>query len=457
MYQRLVVVIAGLAALWCIAVVKDMQYESKIETLIQQQRTELEISPKMARELVGKALDGIQLRPNFLKPDMESVIKSRSTNNDIIFITAGFDYREVLANWIANTENQGISNWIICCFDHDIDIWLRERGSMCHIIVPRRLIQSELEIQKNRHCRGQEGYTVTTKTIELCMQLTCSGFYNTNCLGVSFTMNRHGQNGTCVKCVGNPQDEFVSGIPQPGTDTALFMSKNRIWHLRWLAAMDVMSLGLNVVFIDLDAIVVKNFFPLLHSLSDADVVAQRDFGPNKAVALWGNSICMGFSYWRVGTRKRHEIIKNVENILQRSGDDQSAVANALLIEGVRFKKELQPEDTETKIATAPSGYTLAMLPLTNFTRRCPDGLIDRSNQIIAHCIFGGSSARKKEVLKELGGWLLAKSWQPKGQSKTFSEFINRAVNSSTKQCYESNKYCCQLPSRGSANITGIVC
>ena len=421
---------------------KQLPDESKfVNKIMLQQQT----SKHQVRQMISEMLEGIQTQPNFLKPSDVSVIRQRAIKNDIVFLSAGYSYREVLMNWIVNAERVGIKNWIICCFDSEINHWLRERGSRCHITIPKKFMeQQQPEILKDRFCLGQEGFTTRARSHAQCLFFACSGFYNTNCLGVSFTPPT-GKNptGTCVKCVGNPMMEFVSAISRNGTDIALYKGKGKIWHLRWLAAMDVLHLGINVAFVDLDAIVVKNFFPLLHSMPAADVVAQRGLGPSKAVALWGNSICMGFSYWRVGTRKRNEIIKNIEMILQRSGDDQSAVANALLIEGVRFPEMLQESDTEPMFGTSPSDYTLVMLPLTTFPRQCSGGIIQRNKQLVAHCIFGGNAIEKGNAIKDLGGWLLNTDYEEDSSSNTLNEYISRVTNKTTEECFNSGENCRQ--------------
>eukprot|EP01060_Flectonema_neradi_P034769 TRINITY_DN620_c0_g1_i2.p1 TRINITY_DN620_c0_g1~~TRINITY_DN620_c0_g1_i2.p1 ORF type:complete len:513 (+),score=88.67 TRINITY_DN620_c0_g1_i2:80-1618(+) len=434
---------------------EDTRFKAEdLHELVQKMVTE------QTQESIRNMMDGIQLRPNFLKPELIPEIREKVVSNDVVLLTAEYTYREVLMNWIANAEKQGIHNWIICCFDNILDDWLKMRGTRCHITIPPEYLpSSEPEILPNRYCRGQAGYTIKTDSIKTCLSQACTPFYNTNCLGVSYT--REGPDkGTCVKCEGNPRDEFVSGIPKPGTDIALYVGKHKIWHLRWLAAMDIMALGLNIAFVDLDAIVVKNFFEEIHKIP-TDVVAQRDFGPNKAVAVWGNSICMGFSYWRVGTRKRNEIIKNVERILQRSGDDQSSVANALLIEGVRFPSRLGPNDTIPKVGVSPTGYSLAMLPLSSYTRKCPNGAIERDAHIIAHCVFGGTTLVKKNTIRKLGGWLLTNNWEdhlPKSGAP-FSEYLKEIVNTTTAQCYDTKKSCAQQvdppiakPSNTSASI-----
>ena len=427
--------------------------DPKIATMLRPSHMSSHTS-EQRKELIRDIIEGIQLRPNFLKPEAINKIRERAVSNDIVLLTAEYTYREVLMNWILNAEKQGIQNWIICCFDSHLDHWLRIRGSRCHITIPSiYLPSSEPEILYNRHCRGQDGYSTTTDSVEKCLSKACPSFYNTNCLGASFTKFENNSGGTCIKCVGNPMDEFVSAIPQNGTHIALYGSRYRIWHLRWLAAMDIMALGLNVAFVDLDAIVVKNFFMTLHNIP-ADVIAQRDFGPNKAVAVWGNSICMGFSYWKVGNRKRNEMIKNVERILQRSGDDQSSVANALLIEGVRFNPRLLENDTVPRVGRSPSGFTLGMLPFSSFSRRCPSGFIERDSHILSHCVFGGKSSRKKTSIKRLGGWLLTRDWEhyiPPPKEK-FPSYLKNIVNKTTEECYETKPTCLQYYSRTRTRI-----
>ena len=367
-----------------------------------------------------ETLDGVQLRANFLDPKMADVIRSRADQNDIVFLSADYSYREVLWNWIVIAESKNISNWIISCYDVELKTWLEQRGTTCHFVIPSEYISRAVdqnEILTNRHCKGQEGYHMQAKSMQECIKEGCPRFYNTDCLGVSYTAATK----TCYKCVGDPRTDFVSGIPQDGTDLALFTGRHRIWHLRWMAAMDVFALGINIVFVDLDAIVVQNFFPLIRSLN-TDVVAQRDFGPNKAVGVWGNSICMGFSYWKTGTRLRHEMIKNINTILEKSGDDQSAVANALMIEGVRFPEKLTPLDRSPKKASSARGYTLAMLPLHSFARKCKGRIAPP--HMIAHCVFGGKPAHKKHAINKLHGWKLRSDYETisYGNYSSFKEY-----------------------------------
>eukprot|EP01060_Flectonema_neradi_P014338 TRINITY_DN21032_c0_g1_i1.p1 TRINITY_DN21032_c0_g1~~TRINITY_DN21032_c0_g1_i1.p1 ORF type:complete len:473 (+),score=56.88 TRINITY_DN21032_c0_g1_i1:57-1421(+) len=386
--------------------------------------------------LIRQALSRVQVEPNFLNPEMIPIIRSRvSPQGDVVLLTAGYSYREGLLNWIVNAERAGVKNWIICCFDNEIDTWLRERGSQCHIIIPKtHLVNQEPEVIKNKHCRGQQGFTVKIDRSR-CLRSVCPEYYSTNCLGVQYTDSTR----ECTKCVGNPASEFVSALPKEGTDIVVYKAAGRIWHLRWLAAMDIMDLDINVALVDLDAIVFQNFFPYIRSLN-ADVVAQKGYGPAKAASVWGHSVCMGFSYWRVGTKKRHDLIKMVEKVLRRSGDDQNAVAVAFLIEGVRFPRMLTETDRAPVIGRSPSNYSLALLPFSTIPRKCTEP-INRNTTIVAHCPFGGKPDQKKSKIWNIGGWLLTNNFEDYNGTTTFDQYLANVTNSTTKRCYDSGGSC----------------
>eukprot|EP01060_Flectonema_neradi_P032010 TRINITY_DN500_c5_g1_i2.p1 TRINITY_DN500_c5_g1~~TRINITY_DN500_c5_g1_i2.p1 ORF type:complete len:443 (+),score=58.07 TRINITY_DN500_c5_g1_i2:57-1385(+) len=352
------------------------------------------------------SVESLLVRPSFLQDGEEEVIRSRSKNDNVILITGDFNYREPLWNWIVQAEKRGFHNWVVVCFDDGkLKAWLEKRLFTCHLTVPLRYITSwkNVEEVEGSTCKGQEGEVQEgVPNLNACMEAVCNHYWNTDCLGVAY--NKETQ--TCTKCVGDPRTDILSMVEKKGLVVRVSKSQNEIWHLRWKAAMDIFNLGIHVLFCDLDAILIKDPFPIF-SESGADVVAQKGFLPRKIATLWGGSVCMGFTYWKTGTQLRHELIRQVETILQKTGDDQSAIANAMIIEQVRFTPRLG-DDKIVRLGSSPRGFVTAILPWRFSPRKCRSVSKD---MIVAHCIQGGSARQKKKRMIGIGVWSLGHSWE----------------------------------------------
>jgi hypothetical protein len=112
-------------------------------------------------------------------------------------------------------------------------------------------------------------------------------------------------------------------------------SKRHLWVLRVLVLNEMISRGQTVISLDLDAVLVGDLEPMLQSMPDADIVAQRDYSiPVDVARKLGFVLCCGFMRIRSNPatiRFMHSYA--TQAILEM--DDQTSLNHLLVEAGVQ--------------------------------------------------------------------------------------------------------------------------
>ncbi|KAJ8614030.1 hypothetical protein CTAYLR_009616 [Chrysophaeum taylorii] len=216
---------------------------------------------------------------------------------------------------------------------------------------------------------------------------------------------------TCVGCYMEP------ARPRE-TQKAKRERHRRIWTLRVQMLSDLVSRGISVTLSDLDAIWHRDATP---KLAAADVVASRGSFPPWASDLWGAAACMGLVRFNSNQRTRLFVQEHLLPTAADLGDDQIALNAALKNVQIRWKNSNQPAfrnltyvgSATTDYGETATGLTIALLPHTEFVRRCdlekikPD---PASALVVQHCYTPKTVASKRTSLLSLGSWYLGDHW-----------------------------------------------
>jgi len=190
------------------------------------------------------------------------------------------------------------------------------------------------------------------------------------------------------------------------------ISKLNVIGERQRFGLRVLEAGFNVLFVDLDALLLKSPQPLLR---DGDFIGERIWGrPPSLVTKWGAAICTGFYFVRSRPetitifRSTHFRITEKRKRQPRwQASDQWAINHALddqVVEWTGGKQKMKPiTDYQTKYKDNSSrvGFTklirtkFVVLPHVHVARVCP---------ILKHGTLKPPADAKKEVKK----WAL---WQ----------------------------------------------
>ncbi len=71
-----------------------------------------------------------------------------------------------------------------------------------------------------------------------------------------------------------------------------------VWMKRITVARIINHLGYDVLIIDLDAIYLKDFTPIIKKYNTSDIVGSMSKWPYELNSLWGFTMCMGVAYFR---------------------------------------------------------------------------------------------------------------------------------------------------------------
>ncbi len=137
-----------------------------------------------------------------------------------------------------------------------------------------------------------------------------------------------------------------------------------LWYLRTVVLRQLVERGHTVLVLDLDAVPVGDVQPLLHSLREADVIAQQDHSiPMDVDRELGFVLCCGFMLWRPSAGSL-ATLERLETETARERDDQLALNHLLSRQGIR-----QGTRDEVAMRFFSEGTTFA----------CPDAaLVSRS-------------------------------------------------------------------------------
>ena len=168
---------------------------------------------------------------------------------------------------------------------------------------------------------------------------------------------------------------------------AVRITKLNVIGERQRFGLRVLERGFNVLFMDLDAIMVRSPAPLL---TDGDIIGERIWGrPKSIVSKWGAAICTGFYFVRSNPRtiaifrQTHaRIVAKRRKMPRWQASDQWAINHAIDDQGVAWEsgERMQPvSDMHTKFYDNEShvGFTTALrskfvvLPHKRVARSCP--------------------------------------------------------------------------------------
>eukprot|EP00316_Scyphosphaera_apsteinii_P000510 CAMPEP_0119340276 /NCGR_PEP_ID=MMETSP1333-20130426/99999_1 /TAXON_ID=418940 /ORGANISM="Scyphosphaera apsteinii, Strain RCC1455" /LENGTH=914 /DNA_ID=CAMNT_0007351993 /DNA_START=40 /DNA_END=2784 /DNA_ORIENTATION=+ len=168
---------------------------------------------------------------------------------------------------------------------------------------------------------------------------------------------------------------------------AVWIDKLNVIGERQRFGLRVLEAGFNVLFADLDAIILKSPEPLLR---DGDIIGERIWGrPLSVVKKWGAAICTGFYFIRSTPqtisifRRTHFLIAEKRKRQKKwQASDQWAINHAVDDQVVEWEKEeiMKPiTDSTTKFHdnTSHVGFTklhrskFVVLPHVYVARSCP--------------------------------------------------------------------------------------
>lgn len=103
---------------------------------------------------------------------------------------------------------------------------------------------------------------------------------------------------------------------------------NWLWVARYQVTLALLTNGINVLQMDLDAVALHDPFPAFHGIP-ADVVAQRGKRPVVLTRVIGSAICGGVVFFRANARVVRMLLEGLAG-LAMYGDDQYALAWGIL-------------------------------------------------------------------------------------------------------------------------------
>ena len=227
-----------------------------------------------------------------------------------------------------------------------------------------------------------------------------------------------------------------------------------LWMRRMAHLIRFLSLNVDVVFSDVDAVWLQNPFTrripgakyALFDVDAFDVSAGRGQFPVDVRDAWGATLIMGAIYFK-STHRVHTLLSAAMEAMKLMHDDQVGLNRALVqMLGADpipiFGKKLSQVSPNGEFAISRGGgLTVAFAPHNFLPRRCKDVVKAewKRSVIIAHCHYnegvpnrkatwksGDRAAMRITLLKKYKIWLLADEWREKSQqgSTTFDAWIS---------------------------------
>lgn len=202
---------------------------------------------------------------------------------------------------------------------------------------------------------------------------------------------------------------------------------SQVWPARNQEVKKILHAGYDVFESDVDAIWLRNPFPIIERNTDSVFIASRGSHPPEVSKKYGASICMGFVYIKTCPFTLHMWDQLLPKIVGNPSNGDQKPVN-MYIEShypLQYSHKLTYIDS-IKPDTATFQYGDEQLKLTllahhDVVRICDEKILE--NATVAHCLSDKNGKDKHIVAAKYKLWLLEKGWE-----RNLSKILNLPHN-----------------------------
>lgn len=228
-----------------------------------------------------------------------------------------------------------------------------------------------------------------------------------------------------IVCLDQQLADFMVSIGKPCIGELIGGDLGSIWQARLYIINNLLANGTSVLLTDADAVWIKN---PMEFLKDADIATQRGSYPVHVRDQLGATACMGFAYFAGSPAVSNFFHEEVMTKFEHGHDDQVALNEALLDDGIYFDHKLdyeQSRNIDRGIIPAKvhrRELHVNFLDHYRFSRVCKAGTI-HADTIVAHCRSPKTGLSKIRELKAHGTHWLTDDWGSVRGNEDFEEYI----------------------------------
>lgn len=232
-----------------------------------------------------------------------------------------------------------------------------------------------------------------------------------------------------IVCLDQQLADFMVSIGKPCIGDLIGGGLASIWRARLHIINNLLANGTSVLLTDADAVWIKN---PMEFLKDADIVTQRGSFPLQVGEQLGATACMGFAYFAGSPAVSNFFHEEVMTKFEHDHDDQKALNEALMDDGIYFDHKLDFEQSrkiDRGIIPAKEHRRelhVNFLDHYRFPRRCKAGTI-HADTIVAHCLSSKHGPSKISSLKEHGLHWLKDDWDLVRGNENFEKYIDSII------------------------------
>jgi len=226
-----------------------------------------------------------------------------------------------------------------------------------------------------------------------------------------------------VVCLDQQLADFMVSIGKPCIADLVGGDLASISQARLHVIDNLLGNGTSVLLTDADAVWIKN---PMEFLKDADIVTQRGSFPPQVAKHLGATACTGFAYFAGNSAASSFFHEEVMGKFQ--GDDQTALNEALIDNGIHFDRKLEYEQSrQIDRGIVPAKVHrrelhVAFLDHYRFPRKCMADTI-HADTVVAHCLTDKTGDSKISQMKKMSLYWLKDGWEQTPRNKDFEAFI----------------------------------
>lgn len=146
----------------------------------------------------------------------------------------------------------------------------------------------------------------------------------------------------------------------------------------------------------------------------SSVVVSRGRNPHRMFVRWGFTVCMGFVLFRGTSEERvalRKFLETMQTLVEDSGDDQTAINQALDVLGVTWLESsdlrfLESTQMARGVIRFPEKLSITALPHNVIMRYCARPQHISSHTVVAHCHNREKGDVMSKWMEDFGLWFL---------------------------------------------------